>query len=444
MSVLWKKKTSGRGGRWVYDFVALGRRYQGNCVDPDDDSVAETKRQAREIEDKIRQRARQARRAGRDVAAKPGDFLLAQAIALHLQAQTDSSALHVQNLERYSAEILGFFGYDAIVTRITQEKVLEYRAFAARQTVKVYRGGQRKGISRDDVKWWKDTGKQRAVSSTNHHLNCLRGALLAAHRAKDPDTGIPYLPFPPTVEPLREAARLPRPMPDDELSRRQAVALPHTRETAELVRLFGLRKDEALSVTIANVRTEIVKGKPYRYLVLRGEENKGGDDVPVHGAKAGSDFLEALVAQARKRKAQHLITWPGQRKKDDTSAIEWRPLKTVKRNWRTTAKLAAIEHPHRMHDTRARYITEIARIGRDRHTQAAARHKDFKTTLRYIDAAAMEVADIVEIASQQRKVNAPAPATKQERGAVVPLNKTRTESLPRVPSAKNRRSRKIA
>ncbi len=444
MSVSWKKNTSGRGGRWVYDFVASGKRYQGNCVDPDDDAVAETKRQAREIEDKLRQRARQARRAGHDVIAKPGDFLLAQAIALHLQAQTDSSELHVLNLERYAAEILGFFGFDTIVTAITQEKVLEYRTFCSRQTVKVFRGGQRKGIARDQVRWWKDTGRIRSASSVNHHLNCLRGSLLAAHRAKDPDTGKPYLPFPPEVPGLKVPARLPRPMPDDELARRQAVAPAWTQQTAELVRLFGLRKEEALTVTTRNVRTEIRNKKPYSYLVLRGEDNKGGDDVAIHGGTRGSAFLLLLVRQARERGVEHLISWPGHRLAVIDDDTLWRPLKTVKRSWRTTAKTAGIEHPHRMHDTRARYITEIARLGKDRHTQGAARHKDFATTQLYISAAEMEVADVVELASQQRKVAAAAPATKRERGTVVPLNKKRTESLPRVPSKKNRRSREIA
>ena len=51
-----------------------------------------------------------------------------------------------------------------------------------------------------------------------------------------------------------------------------------------------------------------------------------------------------------------------------------------RRAWRSTAAKGAA---HRLHDVRARYITEIAKVASSATTQEAARHQDAATTARY-------------------------------------------------------------
>jgi protein gp37 len=65
------------------------------------------------------------------------------------------------------------------------------------------------------------------------------------------------------------------------------------------------------------------------------------------------------------------------------------------RVWKAANDIAAeIERPHRLHDVRARYITEVAKVNRG-VAKDAARHADPATTERYIAVAASEVATVL-------------------------------------------------
>jgi integrase len=75
----------------------------------------------------------------------------------------------------------------------------------------------------------------------------------------------------------------------------------------------------------------------------------------------------------------------------------WRPLKSVRKSWATSAKDAGIEKPRRFHDVRGAYITQVARGTRSsRMIREAARHRDQSTTDRYIEIAQNETAKAVE------------------------------------------------
>jgi len=95
------------------------------------------------------------------------------------------------------------------------------------------------------------------------------------------------------------------------------------------------------------------------------------------------------------------VTWPGPQHLHEALGGRtvpnsvWRPLKSLKRSWKTTAKTAEIEQPHRFHDVRARYITEVAKGSSAAIAQAAARHADPTTTAGYVNVAADEVSDAV-------------------------------------------------
>lgn len=84
---------------------------------------------------------------------------------------------------------------------------------------------------------------------------------------------------------------------------------------------------------------------------------------------------------------------------------DWRPLKGIRRSWKTTIKTAGIERPHRFHDVRARYVTEVAKVQKAA-AQDAARHQDPATTAMYIKLADMEIRDAVAQANARRPARA--------------------------------------
>jgi len=86
---------------------------------------------------------------------------------------------------------------------------------------------------------------------------------------------------------------------------------------------------------------------------------------------------------------------------DEIPREAWRPLKSVRRSWRTTIRTGEIEQPHRFHDVRARYVTEIAKV-QAAATQDAARHADPATTALYIKLAVGEVRAAVAEAMERR------------------------------------------
>ena len=118
--------------------------------------------------------------------------------------------------------------------------------------------------------------------------------------------------------------------------------------------------------------------------------------------------LERLARQARARGVAHLVTWPGPAHMaaflagGKVPADAWRPLTSIRRAWRGTAARAGIKGAHRLHDVRARYITEIARAA-PAFAQEAARHQDPATTAGYIAFVAPEVSRALEAVPRPKK-----------------------------------------
>lgn len=380
-----------RGNRWAYDFMVKGRRYTGYCVDPATGEAATSQSRAREIEAAVKQAVRSAPRVITNAAFR-GGMTFGEAVLLHIESQVGSSPEYIANLELYGRELLQYFGEATPVAAITQRHVDDYRAWCAEQPLKIWKGGALKSRDRKHPRWWGASDKKRSPASANHYLKCLRASLNQAHRTRDPLTNQPALPFPPEVKAIPAPKRQPRPMPDAELRVRIVKAKPWVRDTAELARLFGLRRAEALAVRVRNVDPEI------RALRFAGEEVKGGRDQNAYGGPDGWALLKRLVAQAKKRGVEHLVTWPGPKhwnaylRGEKVPADCWVPLKSVRRSWKTTA--AGIAQPHRMHDIRARYITEVAKET-PAFAQEAARHADPSTTAGYIAYAGAEVARAV-------------------------------------------------
>lgn len=390
-----------RGNRWAYDFMVKGRRYTGYCVDPSTGENATSLSRAREMEAAVKQAVRSTPRVI-TTAAFRGGMTFGEAVLLHVESQVGSSPQHVANLELYGRELLQYFGESTPVAAITQRHVDDYRAWCAEQPLKIWKGGALKSRDRKHPRWWGTSDKKRSPASVNHYLKCLRASLNQAHRTRDPMTNQPALPFPPEVKAIPAPKRQPRPMPDSELRARIVKAPPWVRDAVELARLFGLRRTEALTVRIRNVDVDV------RGLRFAGEEVKSGSDQFAFGNADGWPLLKRLAAQARKRGVEHLVTWPGPKhwkaylRGEKVPPGCWVPLKSVKRSWKTTA--AGIARPHRMHDVRARYITEVAKAS-PAFAQEAARHADPATTALYIGLAAGEVARAVGMA---QRANLPA------------------------------------
>jgi integrase len=191
-------------------------------------------------------------------------------------------------------------------------------------------------------------------------------------------------------------------MPDRELYARLESAPPWVRETAELVRFFGLRRAEVLGIELANLDYD------RQAIRFAGENTKSGRDEFAFPLPGGWEFVTRLAAQAKQRRQSRIITWPGPAfmakflAGKPIPAESWRPLKSIRRAWCRSAVAAEIEQPHRLHDVRARYITDVAKINRG-IAKEAARHADPATTERYIAIAADEVAAALKAAPRPQK-----------------------------------------
>lgn len=309
--------------------------------------------------------------------------------------------MHVANLKLYGRELLGFFGADTPIVEVTQQRVDEYRRAASSTKVKVWRGGPR-ALKRMPEKLGQGD-RVRSPASVNHYLKCLRATLGQAHRIKDPVTGDPMLPYPPTVEPVRAPKRRPRPMPDEELFARLDVAPPWAREAAELARLFGLRRAEALGLELRHIDHDA------RAIRFDGSESKSKRDELAHPIPGGWELLRRLERQAIERGQVRLVTWPGPKHMaaflagEEVPRRAWRGLKSIRRSWRASARRAEVETPHRLHDVRARYVTEVAKVASAATAQEAARHADPATTARYVALAAAEVSRALQAVPRAKR-----------------------------------------
>jgi integrase len=170
------------------------------------------------------------------------------------------------------------------------------------------------------------------------------------------------LPFPPVVTPVPAPKRRPTPMPDAELFARFKTASPWVREAAELARLFGLRRTEALEVDLAHIDRE------HRALCFGDATTKSGRDEFAHPIAGGWELVTRPAppgSSPRPRAAHHLAgagLYVAYLAGEKVPREAWRPLKSVRRAWRSTADKAKVAKSHRLHDVRARYITEVVKV----------------------------------------------------------------------------------
>lgn len=392
-----------RKNRWSFEFWLDEVRHQGVCKRPDGTYVRD-KGQAIEAEAAARARAR-AKQGIAKSGIRPGAYTFAQGLLRHIsQTSVDASESHIKSMQRISTELLRWFGAETPVVDIGDDKTNEYRTWCAEQHRRVWLGGPRKMTDADfdNPKLWKELEQLRSPSEVNHCLDLLRCALHAAHNTRDPQTGERMLPFPPDVKPVFDPGHDPRPMPETELAARLGKAPAWVVDGAQLVRYFGLRLREALRLGPHHLDHE------NRCLRLRGHETKSGKDQALYGGREGWIVARWLARKAIRRGQTHLVTWPGPawhkklRKGETPPTDAWRPLKTIRRAWRDTIEAAGIEQPHRFHDVRAAYITNIAKMGSSTITKGLARHASMATTERYIKVVDDSFAKAADEATRRR------------------------------------------
>lgn len=177
-------------------------------------------------------------------------------------------------------------------------------------------------------------------------------------------------------------------MPDAELQALIDEAKPWLQDILLLSRYFGLRKSECCKVTVAHVAHN------QQALRFDAKEVKGKEDQFAYPLNEdGWQLVLRLFAQAKARGQKHLITRPATVKAMITHAKgvalrreDWTPVKSVKSALRGARARAAIEDGHRLHDVRARYITNVARVtnGDTILVKRAARHKQITTSEAYV------------------------------------------------------------
>lgn len=397
-------KRGQRGNVWAYDFWRNGQRYQGYCVNADTGLPAKNESEAKRIERQLIVAAESGVAPTPKKTPTVGGYSFAEALEAVMQDRLQGDAAHLANLAIYSRDLLGFFGDATPIIEITRRRVDEYRSYLAKQCKRVWIGGRNKSLDRSDPRYWKTTDQPRSAITNNYYLDLLRAVFAKAHKTRDPATGASALPFPPEVKPFEELKRLPTPMPDAELMQRRKVAMPWVRDAADLARLFGLRRAEALKLTVDHIDDE------REALRWSATEVKSGADEYAFGGDEGFALLLRLAEQAKSRGVRHLVTWPGlvgmsalRNGKPIAEDTEWKPLTTIKTAWNGTARRASLTKKHRFHDVRARYVTEIAKDASGAATQKAARHADPKTTQRYIGIASSEIADIVKATNRKAR-----------------------------------------
>lgn len=364
MTVHWNTQRD----RWTYNFMVRGVRYQGYCLEPKTGKPVTTKRRAKEIEAALKIEKREAA----DTILPPSGYTVAQAVDAFLSGCSPTSSYFEDQCD-FAEELIGFFKPETPIEDVTRAKIDEYVTWALDQFVRKWIGGPVKGRDRKDSKNWKVLTYRRSPSRVNRYLTFLRGTLNKAHVTRNPATGDAFLKFPPEVPTLEEPERRPRPVPDQALPAIFEHAAQHIIEASVLTHHFRMRKSEVASRTIHDV-------DPFeRGIRIKGEDTKGNRDEFLPASAKSWAFLEFLVAQAKRRGTIYLIAYKPR------GAKEWRQVKNWYKGWMAAQRRAGIANPYRFHDHLASFSTNLRRAGASKDdVQLASRHRDPKTTERYM------------------------------------------------------------
>jgi integrase len=378
---------------WVYEFQIEGARYRGRCIHPETGAAARNKREADKIELLIRA---DALRAPDDQANE--QLLLSHAFGAF--ATRKRSAKNWPNQQNYIRELTRFFGATTPIEEISTQRVWDYIAFARQQPILVYMGaGKRITPDVDRATLFRPctSGKLRADSTINRYLDCLRETLRIAYEIVD-SRGRPRLQgLMPKIPDLDEPEHLPRPISDADIDRIVIEAPLHLAEAVLLARLMGFRKGEMFALTVDQVDL----GNRGIWLAAASTKANRAEFIPASGEAC--ELLAWLLGEARQRGVRSLISYRHGKKG------EWCGIKNPRRAWRTTLTALGLEGQHVFHNTKASFVTAVANVATTEVTQQLARHKDYRTTQRYIKISDLVARTAVEDAVLKTSISAASP-----------------------------------
>lgn len=363
-----------RLGRWRFDFWRDKVRHQDWCLNLDG-TDARNKTEAV----KAQERAIAKVQTGAKVPkVTPGTHVLALAVGVYVDHL--SPGRHADNQKVYVAELLGWFGADQILGEI-EGRVSAYIAWARQQPIRIWRGGSAKKAESQKREPWAKAARRRSDATINRYLDALRRAIRLYGSLPDPLTGNPRLMRLPKILKLKEAKRIPRPVPDGALEQILSEAAPWIADAARLARHMGFRRTEMLAIELDQVDLE------QRCVWLRGEKTKGRRDEMVPANDTAMEILTRRSAEARELGVDVLFWYVPPSKKGEPEK-EPRPIRSIKRAWAAAQRRAGLDRHYRFHDLKASFVTSIARHAEPQDVQKLARHRDFDTTRAYLEIAA--------------------------------------------------------
>lgn len=395
-------------GTWRYDFQYKGERFAARVYRPDGSPVR-TRREALDAEAAARAAAKAGRPPGREPAPQAVvDYAVADMMEAYRVAS--SRGRHAENQRRYGLELLRWFGPLRLVASIDEPMIDSYVAWAREQPVLIWHGGNRKPSSMTEeqaARLWKPAadGRTRDDATINRYLDALRKAMGLAAQARDA-TGRLLVPNPAKVKTLDEVEALPNPIPDDHLMRILSTAPGYLQDAARVAALMPFRKKELLSAHLTQIDDQ------NRAIRLSGHGAKGKRDELLIAEGTAWDIICRRRQEARKLGLPWLFWWTD---KNGTH----RQLKNPRRAWASACKRAGFAGRYRFHDLKATFSTAIAHEATDRVTQDLSRHKDSKTTARYVKIADKARRAAVQAISRRFADESPNPKSQPESGLMI-------------------------
>lgn len=382
-------------GRWAYDFRYEGRRYAGYCVDPETGAPAKNRKQAVAIEEDLKVSLRKGTQVKKDQA--PG-YTVADCFADWLDSLGAQANRH--NAEDHIREFLirPEFMPSKLVADVSDLDVERYIQWASVQPLRVYLGGPSIASAANrrarGLPLWKDTDRIRSISTINHYLATLRAAFGYAARLKV--NGTPLLRFVPAIRKLKGPVREVRAFLDSELEAliqnagtkevmtrkgctkqiRRRPPPQYVIDAILLCRLMGFRRREVINLDIRNMDDE------RRGYWLRAEDTKGNRDDFVKAHPEAWNILVRLREQAIASGNTRLILARGPKGRSKVAPL--RPIKDFRSSFDRVMEDMGFKGKYTFHNTKAAFVTAIADVTDSTTTQRLARHRDYKTTQKYI------------------------------------------------------------
>lgn len=391
MTVFYNKQRK----KWSYNFVDLGRKYQGYCIHPITAEHAKNRTDAIRVEQIIKGEIKKLDQTEEILPqASSNTFTFAEPIAYYLE--TMKGRPDFKNIQTYVPELLDYFGAKTPMSAI-EDKIPGYIERSKKQNVKTYIGKDKAGN-----KLYKEQDRLRSPNTINAYLQIIVRAFKSFKSAQVNKKYKQFIPDPPDFDYLSVPKRTPTPIPqeatkaymeaiDDTLHR-------HIRLAYILCIQTGMREKE-----MAKVRdSQYIESE--RVILLTPEQTKTNVGRFVHindiahkaileCRKVGSLLWRELQDSselAAEYKEKYDITQRG-----DINLILYRrngsgvpkPVKHIASSaWKTIRKKAGVNY--RWHDTRAAFCTGAIEAGADIITvKELAGHSSIETTMKYLKAA---------------------------------------------------------